>query len=57
MISTILRLLIVFYLVYIALAILVITTLAVVFMVDIFIESRRKGRGNGHGLQHRKDRL
>lgn len=54
--TTILRLLIVFYLVYIALAILVITTLAVVFMVDIFIESRRKGRGNGHELQHRKGR-
>lgn len=55
--TAVIRTLIVFYLVYIALAVLVITTLAVVFMVEIFIESRRKGRGNGHGLQHRKGRL
>lgn len=54
--TTILRVLIIFYLVYIALAVFVITTLAVVFMVDILIESRRKGRGNGHELQHRKGR-
>lgn len=54
--GAILRGLVIFYLVYLALAILVVTTLAAVFMVDIFIGSRRKGRGNGHGLQHRQGR-
>ena len=54
--TAMIRALVVFYLVYLALAVLVITTLAVVFMVDILIESRRKGRGNGHELQHRKGR-
>ena len=54
--TAMIRALVVIYLVYLALAVLVITTLAVVFMVDIFIESRRKGRGNGRELQHRQRR-
>lgn len=42
--SAILRGLVIFYLLYLALAILVVTTLAAVFMVQILIEDRRRAR-------------
>lgn len=42
--GAILRGLVIFYLVYLALAILVVTTLAAVFMVDVLLETRRENR-------------
>lgn len=45
--GAILRGLVIFYLVYLALAILVVTTLAAVFMVDILLETRRENRRHG----------
>lgn len=55
---TIFKALALFYALYIALVVLLITTLTAAFMISVLLEDRRKKRGkNGNGLHDRQKRL